>query len=126
MPNANNQTQIKCLLSYTNETPTVSSFQICLLFLHCLPLCLPPLLSPRGWPPQSQRLIRLGLGQSEAVAAGGCTSTTSAVPAAKHRLEGISFLWGRSPCAAPPLLPPPTLHLHGVTHSLSCCKQEQA
>lgn len=126
MPNANNQTQIKCLLSYTNETPTISSFQICLLFLHCLPLCLPPVPSPRGWPPQSQRLIRLGLErQSEAVAAGGCTSTTSAVSAAKHRLEGISFLWGRSPCV-PPLPAPPTPHLHGVTHSLSCCKQEQA
>lgn len=59
MPNANNQTQIKHLLSHTNETPTISSFQICLLFLRCLPLHLPPLPSPRGWPPQSQRLMRL-------------------------------------------------------------------
>lgn len=60
------------------------------------------------------------LGQSEAMAAEGCTSTTSAVPTAKHRLEGISFLWGRCPC--PPI---PPLQLHGVTHSWSCCKQEQ-
>lgn len=62
---------------------------------------------PWGWLPRSQRPMRLGLGQSEAaMAARSCTSTTSDVPKAKHRLEGISFLSGGLQAPPPPLCSP--------------------